>query len=278
MRVVSWRKLRFRFDWTLSLSALAIVALGLLNSGALFTTGSYTSLRIRCRGSPLAPPSLWASRLDYRLISRLSYVFYGAGLSLLVGVFAFGKMVGGGRRWFDLGLLDNQPLGAHAGPSPCWRSARPQRLARLLEGRLWRHLAMPVLIVSAPASLIAKQPDFGTAFLILAITIMPTARLKPADAGRHRGHGRHRGLPRVPAPAARVPARASRRSSTRLRGRLPDAPGLERHRFGALSRQGLHARHADPSAALPGLLETDFPFAVGRGAACASSCSSSIRF
>ena len=37
-----------------------------------------------------------------------------------------------------------------------------------------------VAIVSAPALMIAKQPDFGTAFLLLAIffTIMMTARLR----------------------------------------------------------------------------------------------------
>jgi rod shape determining protein RodA len=96
-----------------------------------------------------------------------------------MGVLAFGKMVGGGRRWFDLGSFHVQPselmqvltvlaLGKYLNDSPA------------LEGRSWRHLAMPVVIVSAPALLIAKQPDFGTAFLILLIffTIMLTARLK----------------------------------------------------------------------------------------------------
>jgi rod shape determining protein RodA len=117
--------------------------------------------------------------LDYRLISRLAYVFYGTGVALLVGVLAFGKMVGGGRRWFEAGGFHVQPselmqvltvlaLGKYLNDSPA------------LEGRSWRHLVIPVFIVSLPASLIAKQPDFGTAFLILAIffTIMLTARLK----------------------------------------------------------------------------------------------------
>jgi rod shape determining protein RodA len=49
-----------------------------------------------------------------------------------------------------------------------------------LEGRTWRHLAIPVLIAAVPFLLIAKQPDFGTAFLLLMIffTIMMTARLR----------------------------------------------------------------------------------------------------
>jgi rod shape determining protein RodA len=117
--------------------------------------------------------------LDYRLISRLSYVFYASGLVLLLGVLVGGKMVGGGRRWFDLGSFHVQPselmqvltvlaLGKYLNDSPA------------LEGRSWRHLAIPVVIVGLPAALIAKQPDFGTAFLFLLIffTIMLTARLK----------------------------------------------------------------------------------------------------
>jgi rod shape determining protein RodA len=180
MRVVSWRKLRFRFDWTLTLSALSIVALGLLNLwSAVHDRQSHLFTHQVSWLAFGAAIFVGIATLDYRLISRLAYVFYGAGLSLLMGVLAFGKMVGGGRRWFDLGSFHVQPselmqvltvlaLGKYLNDSPA------------LEGRSWRHLAMPVVIVSAPALLIAKQPDFGTAFLILLIffTIMLTARLK----------------------------------------------------------------------------------------------------
>jgi rod shape determining protein RodA len=180
MRVVSWRKLRFRFDWTLCIAALAVIAVGLLNlwsavherQGHLFTQQvSWLALGVVL--------FVGVASLDYRLIGRLSYVFYAAGVALLMGVLLFGKMVGGGRRWFELGSFHVQPseivqvltvlaLGKYLNDSPA------------LEGRSWRHLAVPVLIVSLPASLIAKQPDFGTAFLVLAIffTVMLTARLK----------------------------------------------------------------------------------------------------
>jgi rod shape determining protein RodA len=178
--VISWRKLRFRFDWTLTLMALTLVGLGLINlwsavherQAHLFTQQiSWLALGMVV--------FLGVAALDYRTISRWAYIFYGAGLVLLVTVLAFGKVVGGGRRWFDLGPLHVQPseimqvltilaLGKYLNDTPA------------LEGRSWRHLTMPVVIVSAPALLIAKQPDFGTAFLILAIfiTIMLTARLK----------------------------------------------------------------------------------------------------
>jgi rod shape determining protein RodA len=178
-RVISWRKLRFRFDWTLTLAAAAVTALGLMNlwsavherQSHLFTQ----QLSWLAVGSVLF---LAVASLDYRTISRLGYIGYGLGVAMLVGVLAFGKVVGGGRRWFELGPVHLQPsemmqvativaLGKYLNDSPA------------LEGRSFRHLLIPVAIVAAPALLIAKQPDFGTAFLILLIfiTIMLTARL-----------------------------------------------------------------------------------------------------
>jgi rod shape determining protein RodA len=162
------------------MSAASVAALGLLNlwsavhdrQGHLFTQ-QVSWLAVG------AVIMVGVATLDYRLIGRLAYVLYGAGLALLAGVLLFGKMVGGGRRWFELGPFHIQPselmqvltilaLGKYLNDSPA------------LEGRSWRHLAIPVLIVGLPAALIAKQPDFGTAFLFLTIffTVMLTARLK----------------------------------------------------------------------------------------------------
>ncbi len=179
MRVVSWRKVRFRFDWTLTIGAAAVATLGLLNLWSA-VHDRQTHLFVHQVSWLALGVGIFVgiATLDYRLISRLSYIFYGAGLALLTGVLLFGKMVGGGRRWFDLGSFHVQPselmqvltvlaLGKYLNDSPA------------LEGRSWRHLAMPVLIVGAPFLLIAKQPDFGTAFLLLAIffAVMLTARL-----------------------------------------------------------------------------------------------------
>src|SRR5450432_4401309 len=180
MKLVSWRKVRFRFDWTLTLSAAAVAALGLLNLWSAVHDRQAHQFTQQVSWLALgAALFVGVATLDYRLISRLAYVFYGTGVALLVGVLAFGKMVGGGRRWFEVGPFHVQPselmqlltsvaLGKYLNDSP------------VLEGRTWRHLAIPVVIVSVPASLIAKQPDFGTAFLLLLIffTIMLTARLK----------------------------------------------------------------------------------------------------
>jgi len=184
-RGVGWRRLRFRFDWTLTLSAAAVTALGLLNlwSAVHDRSSNLFSQQISWLGLGVAV-FLGVATLDYRTISRYAYIFHAAGVALLIGVLAFGKIVGGGRRWFELGAFHVQPselmqlltaiaLGKYLNDSPA------------VEGRTWRHLVMPVVIVSLPAWLIAKQPDFGTAFLLLLVffTIMLTARLRIRTLG-----------------------------------------------------------------------------------------------
>ena len=134
-----------------------------------------------------------------------------------------------------------------------------------LEGRTvgatWRS---PSSSSARPAWLIAKQPDFGTAFLLLLIffTVMLTARLKLRTLGAIIGLARWRRSPIFRHLPARVPAQARRGVlESDLRGRVPDAPGAERHRFGALFRQRVHARRRRSGCGLPGAW-TDFPFAV----------------
>src|SRR6185503_16981715 len=174
VKAVGWRKLRFRFDWTLTLSSLTVAGLGLVNlwSAVHERQGNLFTQQISWLG-------LGAAAFDYRNIARLGYVVQVIGVALLLAVLVGGKMVGGGRRWIDLGAFHLQPselvqlltivaLGKYLNDSPA------------LEGRTWRHLAIPVAIVSLPVLLIANQPDFGTAFLLLLIffSIMMTARLK----------------------------------------------------------------------------------------------------
>ena len=188
-RTLAWRKLRFRFDWTLLAAALAVIALGLVNLWSA----------VRDRGAHLFPKqvSLFAlgmvvflavASMDYRAICRLGYVLYGIGVSLLLAVLVLGKTVNGARRWFDLGPIHVQPselmqlltiiaLGKYLQESPASEG-------RTL-GATLRHLIMPVVIVSPPVLLIARQPDLGTALLIFLvfITVMLMARLKLKTLG-----------------------------------------------------------------------------------------------
>ncbi|MCG5054426.1 MAG: rod shape-determining protein RodA [Myxococcales bacterium] len=180
LKVFSWRKLVFRFDWTLVLGTLVVVFLGLVNLWGSVKDQQYLlfARQLSWVGLGLVLFFVIAS-IDYRIIARYAYVLYGGGALLLVAVLLAGKMVAGARRWFDLGPSHFQPseimkvvvilaLGKYLNDTP------------VLEGRTLRHLAMPVVIVGVPFLLIAAQPDLGTAMMVALIflSVMITARLR----------------------------------------------------------------------------------------------------
>ena len=106
-------------------------------------------------------------RLQYRFFLNHSALFYGLNLAALVLVLIIGKQIYGARRWLDLVFFNYQPsetmklflilfmanyLGRHK-----------------LENFGLRELVIPVLILIIPFLTTAKQPDLGTALLLLAI-------------------------------------------------------------------------------------------------------------
>ena len=104
---------------------------------------------------------------DIRLWLRLAYPLYGAALILLVVVDVAGFIGMGAQRWIDLGIINLQP-------SEIMKIALVLALARYFHrlasddlARSWR-LIVPALMILAPVGLVLKQPDLGTAMMLLA--------------------------------------------------------------------------------------------------------------
>lgn len=103
---------------------------------------------------------------DIRLWMRLSYLIYGVGIVLLVAVDLFGRIGMGAQRWLDLGVF-------HIQPSEVMKIALLLTLARYFHGFSFdevgkiRWLIVPLLMVVVPVGLVIKQPDLGTAMLLL---------------------------------------------------------------------------------------------------------------
>jgi len=89
---------------------------------------------------------------------------YALGLVLLLGTWLFGTGRGASR-WLDLGLVRFQP-------SEIMKLAVPMMAAWYLHERHLppglKHVTLVVLMIAAPALLIAGQPDLGTAVLVAA--------------------------------------------------------------------------------------------------------------
>jgi rod shape determining protein RodA len=106
--------------------------------------------------------------VDLRFWLRYAYAIYGGALALLVAVEIAGDIGMGAQRWISLGVLNLQP-------SEVMKVALIIVLARYFhslpesaEGRL-RHLVWPALLALVPAALVLRQPDLGTALMLLMI-------------------------------------------------------------------------------------------------------------
>ncbi len=104
--------------------------------------------------------------IDIRLWLRYAYFFYAIALGLLVAV-EFGGAIGmGARRWIDLGYFNIQP-------SEVMKITIVLALARYFHGLSIEDierptkLVIPVALVLAPTGLILRQPDLGTALMLV---------------------------------------------------------------------------------------------------------------
>jgi rod shape determining protein RodA len=97
-------------------------------------------------------------------LRRLAPILFGLGVLLLIAVLGVGIVSKGARRWLGMGGFSFQP-------SEIMKLALPMMLAwyfaRVPLPPNLRQLALAVIITLVPVALIAKQPDLGTAILVL---------------------------------------------------------------------------------------------------------------
>ncbi len=107
--------------------------------------------------------------VSYRFFVRFAYFFYFLNIAALIAVMFIGKTSYGAQRWINLGFFSYQP-------SETMKLAMILILAKHLskynpsQGIGFRDLLMPLILAGIPFALTAKQPDLGTALLILTIS------------------------------------------------------------------------------------------------------------
>ncbi len=108
---------------------------------------------------------MWiVANIPLQRIMRLAFPIYVLGIILLVAVALFGEVQNGARRWLNLGFTNIQP-------SELLKIAAPLMMAWYFDKThitlRWRDYVVAVLILLLPVLLITRQPDLGTALLIL---------------------------------------------------------------------------------------------------------------
>lgn len=111
--------------------------------------------------------------VDLRLWLSASYTIYAVALVLLIGVEVMGFVGLGARRWIDLYIIQIQP-------SELMKVALVLVLARIIhdtplqELNRLRTILKFAIVVILPVILVMRQPDLGTAMILLMLTAMMT--------------------------------------------------------------------------------------------------------
>ncbi|MDP6172607.1 MAG: FtsW/RodA/SpoVE family cell cycle protein, partial [Rhodospirillales bacterium] len=105
--------------------------------------------------------------IHIRIWLRYAYVIYAFGLVLLGVVEVAGTTGMGARRWINLGVINVQPSEI-AKIAVILVLARYFYAARIEDVRRLTYMFFPALLIAAPAYLVLRQPDLGTAILIIA--------------------------------------------------------------------------------------------------------------
>jgi rod shape determining protein RodA len=114
---------------------------------------------------------MWVfSRIDYRFWMEASYFFYGLAVLSLLLVLLFGEETNGAKRWIKFGLFSYQP-------SELAKLSILLVLARYIGSRtvelhyLGRFFFL-LALVGVPLALVLKQPDLGSALLLLPASLV----------------------------------------------------------------------------------------------------------
>lgn len=166
------RRLFIHFDWKLLGIVLIIASIGILN---LYSTTSNGDVP----GTPLYLKQIFwlliglavmlaIAFIEYRYYSDFAHIVYSITLILLLAVLSYGILTSGAQRWVKIGSLSFQP-------SEFVKISLIMALAKFFqrtsdrEGYSLKDLYFPFLLLLLPMGLILKQPDLGTAIILLLV-------------------------------------------------------------------------------------------------------------
>ena len=166
------RRLFIHFDWTLLGIVFLIATIGILN---LYSG----TAKIEMPGTPLYLKQIFwlliglammvtIAFIEYRFYSDVAYIAYPIALFLLIVVLGYGLITSGAQRWVKIGSLSFQP-------SEFVKISLILALAKFFhrpphrKGYSLKQLPLPFLLLLLPMGLILKQPDLGTAIILLLV-------------------------------------------------------------------------------------------------------------
>jgi len=165
------RRLFAHFPWHLAFVVLAISAIGIWNLASASRSAHAPVWISQASWMGLGVVvALAVTLFDTRTFHRAAWAFYGVVIALLVLVHVHGRYVMGARRWLTIGPINFQPSElAKLSVALALASFFAHDTEKRKDGYGLVTLALPFAIVALPAALILKQPDLGTALIVLAV-------------------------------------------------------------------------------------------------------------
>jgi len=164
---LSWREKLWQINWSLIALLTVIASVGFLTLYSA-ANGSLEPWAIKqmIRFGMGITLMIAVAVVDIRFWIRHAYIIYAVSLVLLVAVEIKGTIGMGAQRWIDLGFIQLQP-------SEITKIALILSLARYFHGAALQDIGRPTFLIPPltlvllPIALVLKQPDLGTAMMLL---------------------------------------------------------------------------------------------------------------
>ena len=168
------RKIFKNIEWGILICVILLITVGII---ALYSATQETSkeeLQKQIMWLIISIPVVIAvTCINYEVIAKISPIFYGIFLVLLVGVL-FTESVNGATSWFNLGAFSFQPSEFAKIFVILLFSLVITKIQERGRNEISRptRLMLALLVVLVPVLLIIKQPDYGTAMAYIVATVV----------------------------------------------------------------------------------------------------------
>lgn len=170
------KKIFKNIEWGILICTILLIIIGMVALYSATQSTEFEELKKQIMWLIISIPIMIAVILiDYEVIAKVSPIFYGIFLILLIGVL-FTDPVNGATSWFDIGPFSFQPsefakifvilLFSYVITKVQERGRGRDEISRPTR------LMLCLLVVIVPVLLIIKQPDYGTALAFLVATVL----------------------------------------------------------------------------------------------------------
>ena len=161
----------YHLDWYLIVNGLLLIAVGMVNlisATRSIDSGPYNLLikQLIAMGIGIVAIVVIVS-YDYRVIAGYAKYWYGATLVLILVVLILGTIAGGAKRWLTIAGIAFQPSELMKPVMIIFLATMLHQKKRDEEPLGLGDILLPLVLVMVPCVLILKQPDLGTAVVIL---------------------------------------------------------------------------------------------------------------